>query len=185
MIRQIFEKSKKDKEIIGIRLYKDEDDFWLGFIEDFNDEIIQLRHFDQFGLEDGLVIEQMKGIDSIDYGSSYEKSFQYLINKQYDLKNLSKIADFKNSDNWRHEYLKDFKGNDCIIAIEFNKEYVIYGFVHDLDDTEFTLNGVDNIGEDGGMTIYRIEDITALKLVDRKCILRHDLNKWRKKTSGH
>ena len=177
MIKQILEKSKNDKEIIGVRLNKDEDEFWLGYIEDFNNEIIQLRHFDRFGLEDGLVIQPIKDIDSIDYGSNYEKSYEYLIKKQYDLNNLRKIADFKNVENWRYEYLKEFKEKDIIISFEFNEDHTIYGYIIDLDDLEFTVNAVGLVGEDEGNTVYRIEDITAFKLVDRKCLLKQEFRK--------
>jgi hypothetical protein len=174
MIKEVLEKSKINKEIIGIRLYKDEDDFWLGFIEDFNEEIIQLRHFDRFGLEDGLVIQPIKDIDSIDYGSNYEKSYEYLIRKQYDLSNLRSISNFKSSENWKYEYLKEFKGKDIIISFEISGEHLIYGYISDLDDLEFTVNAIGHIGEDEGYTVYRIEDITAFKLVDRKCLLKQE-----------
>jgi hypothetical protein len=69
MRNKILEISKTDKKIIGIRLYGEDDDFWLGYIEDYNDKIIQLRYFDKLGLEDGLVIEQQDSIDSIDFDS--------------------------------------------------------------------------------------------------------------------
>nr|WP_319997638.1 hypothetical protein [uncultured Draconibacterium sp.] len=90
MRNELLEKSKTDKKIIGIRLYGDEDNFWLGYIEDYNDKIIQLRYFDKLGLEDGLVIEQQDKIDSIDFDSEYEKTYEYLINKRNDLNKIEK-----------------------------------------------------------------------------------------------
>jgi hypothetical protein len=179
MKNEILGISKKEKKIIGIRLYGEEDDFWLGYIEDYNDKIIQLRYFDKLGLEDGLVIEQQDNIDSIDFDSEYEKTYEYLINKRNDLHKIEKIVEFKNTDDWRKKYLTDFKNNGDLISIEFNKELQIYGYICNLSESEFIINGITHLGEDEGKTVYKIDDITAFRLGDKKSKLRQELNKWR------
>lgn len=179
MRNEVFEKSKTDKKIIGIRLYGEGDDFWLGYIEDYNDKIIQLRYFDILGFEDGLVIEQQENIDSIDFDSEYEKTYEFLINKRNDLSKIKRYIDFKNTDNWRTEYLTDFKNNGNIISIEFNKDLQIYGYIYNLSDNELIINGITHLGEDDGKTVYKIDDITAFRLGDKKSKLRQELNKWR------
>ena len=182
MREQIFEKSKNRKKIIGVRLYGDEDDFWLGYIEDFNEEIIQLRIFDSLGIDDGVVIEQQENIDSIDFDSDYEQTYEFLINKNYDLKQMQEMIGFKNSINWRKEYLDESLLRNELISFQFSENQKIYGYVLDLTDKEFIINAISHLGECEGKTIYKIEDIKAIAFSNRKSKLRQELNTWRKAT---
>jgi hypothetical protein len=179
MRKKIFEKSKTSKKIIGIRLYGEEDEFWLGYIEDYNDEIIQLRYFDEFGVEDGIVIQKQESIDSIDYESDYEKTYEYFVNKNYDLNQIREVVSFKNSINWKKEYLEEFKLRDELIS--FKTETIIYGYIADLSDSEFIISAVGRLGEDEGKTVYKIGDIKTFRFASRKGKFRQELNIWKKK----
>ncbi|MEQ8519487.1 MAG: hypothetical protein RLN79_02380 [Cytophagales bacterium] len=181
MRNKILEKSKTNKQLIGIRLYQEENDFWLGYIEDFNEEIIQLRYFDQFGNEDGIVIEQQSNIDSIDFESEYEKTYEYLVNKKNYLVDIVPIVTFKDSENWRYEYLKEVKNRNELISVQFNDEVIIYGYVIELDGDSLILDTVDQLGQTEGKTVYKIEDITAFKIADKHCKQRQELYTWRVK----
>ncbi len=184
MIKEILKKSKDTKEIIGLRLYDGDEDFWCGYVENFNDNIIQLRHFDKHGNEDGIIIEQIEHIESIDFDSEYEKAFNYIAREKNNFDNIEKITDFNDTDDWRFEYLKDSKERQRVISLEFNQDYVIYGQIADLNDSEFILQGIGKLGEDEGKTIYKIDDISAFKIMDTDCKFRMELIKWRIKTSG-
>ena len=182
MRNEIFEVSKTEKKIIGIRKYKDEDDFWLGYIENYNDEIIQLRLFDTLGIEDGVVIEKQENIDSIDFDSDYEKTYEYLVNRNYNLNEIEEIVSFKNSADWKKEYLEEFKERNELISFEIDKgdELIIQGYILDLNNNEFMINAIGHIGEDEGKTIYKIDDMVALRFASRKSKLRAELSKWKK-----
>ncbi len=184
MIKNILNKSKTTKEIIAIRLYDGDEDFWCGYVEDFNDNIIQLRHFNKHGNDDGIIIVQIQHCESIDIESNYEKAFNYITRQKNDFNKIEKVMDFKNSDNWKYEYLKDSKEKQTIISLEFNQDYVIYGIITELNDNEFMLLGIGKLGEIEGKTIYKIDDLTALKIMDLDCKFRMDLYKWNTKTSG-
>lgn len=182
----ILEKSKNEKLIIGIRIYGDEDKIWLGYIEDYNEKIIQLRYFDQFGFEDGLVVESQDNIESIDFESNYEKTYQHLINKRQDISKIDKIIDFKDTEDWRAEYLHDYVMRNEILSLGFNAGTILYGFVCEVAENEFVFNTIGNIGEDEGKTVYKIEDISSFRFADKKSKLLQELYIWRKtnKTCG-
>ena len=180
MRNQLFEMSKTNKKIIGMRLYRDGDDFWLGYIEDYNDEIIQFRLFDSLGNEDGVVIEKQENIESIDFDSDYEKTYECLVNSMNNLDIVEEIVSFKNSADWKKEYLEEFRQRNEIISFKVGAENVIYGYVLDLTDKEFTINGVSNIGKEEGKTIYKIDDIKTLRFASVICKLREKFNNWRK-----
>ncbi len=184
MIKEILKKSKETKEIIGLRLYDGDEDFWCGYVENFNDNIIQLRHFDKYGNDDGIIIEQIEHIESVDFDSEYEKTFNYITRQKNNFDKVESVAGFKDCDNWRFEYLKDSKEKNRIISLEFNQDYVIYGKIIDLNDSEFNLQGIGKLGEIEGNTIYKLDDISALKIMDSDCRFRIELYNWRIKTSG-
>jgi hypothetical protein len=180
MRNQLFEMSKINKKIIGVRMYEDEDNFWLGYIENYNDEIIQLRQFDTFGFDDGIFVEKQENIESIDFNSDYEKTYEYLINSIYNLNEIEEIVSFKNSVNWKKEYLEEFKQRNEVISFQFGKGDTIYGYIENLTDKELIINAIGRLGEDEGKTIYKIDEIKALEFASRKSKLRKELNKWRK-----
>ena len=183
MRKKIFEVSKTEKKIISVRKYGDEDDFWLGYIENYNDEIIQLRLFDSQGIDDGIVIEKQENIDSIDFDSDYEKTYEYLVNKIYNLNEIEEIVSFKNSVDWKKEYLKEFKQRNELISFEIDEGdgLIICGYVLDLYDNEFIINAIGHTGEDEGKTIYKIDDLVSLKFASKRCKLREEFNKWKKR----
>jgi len=186
MRNKIFEVSKTDKKIIAIRKYGNEDDFWLGYIENYNDKIIQLRLFDSQGIDDGVVIEKQENIDSIDFDSNYEKTYEYLINRIYNLNEIKEIISFKNSVDWKKEYLEEFKQRNDLISFQIyeSEGLIIYGYVLDLYDKEFIINAIGRLGEDEGKTIYKIDDIVTLKFASRKSKLRAELNNWWKEKNN-
>lgn len=183
MIKELFKKSKDKKEIIGIRLYDGDEDFWCGYIEDFNENIIQLRHFDCHGNDDGIIIEQIEHFESIDFDSEYEKAFNYIVRQKNDFNKINKITDFNNSDNWRFDYLNESKEKQRIISLEFNQDYVVYGIIVDLNENEFILEGIGKLGEKEGKTIYKVDNISAMKIMDKDCKFRTELYQWKIKTS--
>ena len=183
MRNQLFEISKTNKKIIGVRMYENEDDFWIGYIENYNDEIIQFRQFDSLGIDDGVLVEKQENIESIDFDSDYEKTYEYLIKSIYNLNEIEEIVSFKNSIDWKKEYLAEFKQRNELISFQFGKENRIYGYIKDLTEKELMINAIGRLGEDEGITIYKIDEIKAIEFAGRKSKLRTELNKWRKENT--
>jgi hypothetical protein len=75
----IFEKSKENKELIGIIRYSDEESLWCGYILDFNEHYIKLQHYTKFGKIDGIMFIQIKDIKHIDFDDEYCKLMQVVI----------------------------------------------------------------------------------------------------------
>ncbi|MFN3555633.1 MAG: hypothetical protein ACK4VN_06700 [Bacteroidales bacterium] len=181
MKNKILETSKKQRKILSIRLYGEDDEFWLGYVEDYNPTIIQLRYFDLLGLEDGTVIIQQENIESIEFNSEYEKSYEYIINIRNSLDNIPKIVEFKNGDDWRTQYLSDLKKRKEVISFKTDSDITIYGFVDELNESDFLVNPIGHLGENEGNTIYKIDDISSFWFGSKKSKLRQELSVWRKK----
>ena len=70
-LKKILQESKDDKKIVGIRIYRDDEKFWCGYINDFNENLVLIQHFTEFGQTDGFVLEKIENIESIDSDDNY------------------------------------------------------------------------------------------------------------------
>lgn len=180
-MKEIFRKSKAEKMIIEIRLNNEGDDFWCGYIEDFNKHIIQLRHFDNYGSDDGIIIIEIENIDNIEFDTDYTKTFNYITKLKNDFNNIEEVCEFKDSENWRFNYLKDSQDKKRIISLEFNQDYVIYGIIKELNENEFIIQGIGKHGQNEGNAIYKIENISSMNIMGKDSKFRLELFDWRMK----
>ncbi len=179
MLKDIFEQSKNTKDLICIHLYDSEDDFVCGYVEGYNLTIIQMRNFDRHGYENGVVVEQIENIKRVDFDSEYEKTFNYIIQNKYDLNSIVHLKDFPNDENWRINYISEFIEKKTVVSLELNTDYVVCGIVLDYDNDEFVIKNIDSLGIIEGNSIYKIEDISSIRISDKECRLREYLFAWR------
>jgi hypothetical protein len=168
ILKKILAHSLETKSFIGVRKSNTEGLCWVGYIVDFNDQLIVLQHISPLGLEDGLIVEKIENIDNFETDDNYVKAVRTL----YDLK--KKIAsqeitqiDISINDNWQYEMLQSTFDQGKIISVELrNSDNIDYGYVLDFDYTTLQLSGINNIGEEIGIQTYRLSDISSLS-VDR------------------
>jgi hypothetical protein len=181
LIKEIFQESKEKKKIINIRTYDNEDDsFYCGYILDYNDVVVQIKHFSEYGNDDGISIQKIDNIGNIEFEEDYSAAIQYLIQNNTDL-DKSNIPDFKYdfSDNWRYKILSLFLVQKIIIVIENYKLEKICGFVHKLTENELILKPIGKLGEDEGYSLYKLSDINSIQPDDLECRKRLLLYKWK------
>lgn len=177
----ILEQSKNQKKVIGIWLYSSEDGFWSGIVKDFNDELVTIQHYTKYGKPDGLVIEKIANIESIDFDDDYSKAMNYLIRHGDELDLIEKYDfEISNNDRWQHEILGNLIGNRELIArIQVNGNNHYCGLVEWADEDHLILNSIGKEGQDLGKSIYRIDDITAIRVNDLDNRKRLLLYHWR------
>lgn len=177
----ILQKSKKEQQIIGIRKYGDGDAFWSGYVIDFNEELIQLQHFTKYGKPDGIIIEQLSTIESIDFDDDYSKAMGYIIENHHLLdKQSHQTLKLSDAEDWQLEALQQLEGNkDVLVSVEMNNEHYYTGFLLVVSETDFVMNCVGKMGEDEDKVIYRIEDVTAIRINDMDDRKRKMLYDWR------
>lgn len=181
LLTDILEKSKENKEIIGIWKYNDEDGFWAGYIKDYNEELVTIQHFTKYGKSDGIIIERIENIKSIDFDDDYTKAMQYLVDCSREIdKDESFEIDLNNNEDWQFGILNQIVGIDRVASLEINGLDYFSGFVTKLSNSDIILHCVGKMGEDEGTVIYRIEDITAIRVNDIENRKRLILFKWRK-----
>ena len=179
----ILQKSKNEQQIIGIRKYGDGDAFWSGYVLDFNEELIQLQHFTKYGKPDGIIIEQLSTIESIDFDDDYSKAMKYIIENNSLLdKQSNHTLKLNDSEDWQLETLQQLEGKkDVLVSVEMNNEHYYTGFLLVVSETDFVMNCIGKMGEDEDKVIYRIEDVTAIRINDMDDRKRKILYDWRKK----
>jgi hypothetical protein len=172
MISEILEYSKANKELLGITLYG-ESGFWCGIVEDYNEEVIQLRHYTKYGELDGVAIEKISNIERIDISDDYINAMKIVIEHKEKMKNIeikSRIFDDLNPGNWQYISLKPFENdNNVLTSIQINNDNFYQGFVKGIDEEYLKFEIVGNEGNSEGTSLFKIENINSIKINDLEC----------------
>lgn len=183
VLKKLLKESKDKKKIISIHSYEREG-FWCGYVENFSEELVYIRHFTKFGKEDGLVVENIENIKCFDSDDDYSRAYQYLIENHEKLE-IGNLLDLKmvESENWEYEMLHQLAGMGVAVSIEINSDEIYIGTIAELDEEIIKLYCLGTLGEDEGHSFFKISDITSIyydRMEGRKRLL---LSKWRKNNS--
>lgn len=182
ILKEILQESMDKKKIIGIRIYDNDDFLFTGYILDYNDKTFQIRHFTDYGKDDGTVIERTENISNIEFNEDYYDCLEYLvqINEELDKLNSTNIK-YNLSNNWHFDVLSEFVGKKIIVAVENQKKENILGFITKLTESELIINTIGDLGQDEGLSYYKLQDINSIQPDDLECRKRLALYKWRNK----
>lgn len=184
IFNQILERSKLNKELIGIWKYRDNEKFWCGFVLDYNETLVKIQHFTNYGKLDGQIVAQISAIQNVDFNDDYARAMQVVIDYSQELEKEQKInISLPENENWDYEIIKQLEGNlDILTSIEINNSEYFSGFIMEVSESDFVLHCVGKLGQDEGLVIYKIEDITGFRINDIDNRKRAMLYKWRKAT---
>jgi hypothetical protein len=187
ILNQILERSKENKELIGLWKYKDDESFWCGFVIDFNETLVKIQHFTKYGKPDGIIIAQISEIQNVDFNDDYAKAMQCVIDYSKELEKEDKInLIISEGEDWDFDILKQMEGDfEKITSVEINSSDYFSGFILEVSESDFILNCVGKLGQDEGTVVYRIEDVTGFRINDIDNRKRAMLYKWRKASLQH
>lgn len=182
ILNQLLERSKLNKELLGLWKYNDDEAFWCGYVIDYNETLINIQHFTNYGKPDGKIITQIGNIQSVDFDDEYAKAMQIVIDYS---KEIEKEENFDfvlpQNENWDFEIIKSLEGNFNIVSsIEISNSDYYSGFIVEVSESDFVLRCVGKMGEDEGLVLYKIEDVTGFRINDIDNRKRCLLYKWRK-----
>lgn len=184
IFNEIFEKSKENKELIGITKYSDEDSFWCGYVIEHNETLLKIQHYTKYGKLDGLMIFNVDDIKSLDFNDDYCKSMQVVIDYSNELEKEESInLPLPNTEDWNFQILKHMESNyDEITSVEINNSDYFTGFITTVSETHFIVQCVGKTGENEGTSSFKIEDVTGFQINDIDNRKRALLYKWRTAT---
>ena len=182
IIRGIFDKSKSTKSLIGIWTYTDGDGFWSGYVTDYNDEFVQIHHFTKYGKSDGTIIERIENIESIDFEDDYAKCLKYLIDNTLELDKEDELSQtLPSGESWQFDYLNHHTGKtDRIVRITVKEDITYSGFILKLDKENVVLHLLGKLGEDEGFSMFKLNDISCVRVNDIENRKRLMLHNWKK-----
>ncbi|WP_278035710.1 hypothetical protein [Flavobacterium nitratireducens] len=127
---------------------------------------------------------RIANIKTIDFNDDYTRVMECIIQYSNIIDQPSKFdVNIGYSNYWQYDTLIKLAGNDELVAsLEFNGNEYFTGIVKQMSDEDFILNCIGKNGEDQGTAIFRIEDITEIKVNDLDNRRRLLLYKWRKST---
>ena len=182
MIQDILRQSKEKQQFIGIWIYGDDEGFWSGRVQELTEEFVVIEHFTKYGKPDGVVIEAISNIESIDFDDDYSKSMEYLIANHHLLDEVEEIpVKMESLDTWPFNLLESLIGNkETIVQIQVNRDSFYSGLVEWVEETELLLRMIGEQGQDNGKSLFKLEDISAVRINSRSNRRKLLLYKWRK-----
>jgi len=183
VIKDILEKSQREKSFIGVWVYGDEEGFWSGYVKELTGDFMIFQHFTKYGESDGLIIEKIEHIQSIDFDDDYSKVMTHLIENKGEVEQLEDISiDIHHAHTWQTDILEPLIGSkDRIVQIQVNRDSFYSGFVEWVNEENLVVRLVGNNGEDKGKSIFRTEDINTIRINSKDNRRRMLLYKWRNK----
>jgi hypothetical protein len=181
ILTELLEKSKNTKELLSFTKYGDET-FWFGYIAEYSEEHIAIQHYTKYGKNDGIIIHSLSGFQRIDYHDDYSKAMQSVIDYSEEIHKPNKIVlNLDESENFYSNILRQFiKEKNIVISIQINNDEYSTGYIEEISETDFSMICVGKMGEDLGISILKIEDITSVQIDDIDNRKRNLLYKWRK-----
>lgn len=179
-ISKLLERSKNNKELVGIWQYSDDKGFSAGYVLDFDEDLIYFKHFTKYGKPDGIMTIQTEDVQSIDFNDNYLNALECLIQYSNILDKEDELnIDFSFDEDWNLNLIKQAEEKNIFISVEINSDKFYSGFVKDSSEIDFTLNCIGKMGEDEGLIVFRIEDVTQININDIDDRKRQLLYKWR------
>ena len=182
ILQSTLERSRDNQEIISIWQYNSDKSSLVGYVTEISEEHITIKHYTVYGKCDGLITIRKANIKTIDFNDDYTKVMECVI--QYS-SIFDKPTDFQlnigYSNNWQYDALhKLVTSENQVASFEINGSDYFTGLVTEFSDEDFILNCIGKNGEDHGSAIYRIDDITEIRINDLDNRRRLLLYNWRK-----
>ncbi len=178
----ILQKSKENKEIICIWRYDNDDEFWLGYVIDFNEELLTLQNFTRYGKPNGITVEKIEDIKCIDFDDDYSRVMECIIDYAETLeKDDTFTPDISLTSDWKQIVIKQLYNQGKQVAhFEFEDEEIsFYGYVVAVSNYDFIIQSIGETGLNTGKIIYRMEDVLNIHINDIESRRREMLYKWR------
>jgi len=168
LLIQQLEKSKLNKELLSFSVYNDDEKFWCGYVIDYSEEFVAIQHFTKFGKKDGIIVHPIEHFERIDFRDEYVKAMECVIDYSDQIyKPHETNLVFSLNENFNHSVLKQLTGNkDIIVSFEISNNDYYSGYILEVSEIDFVINCVGKDGEDLGMSLFKIEDITNIHLDD-------------------
>lgn len=183
MIRKQLERAMLEQRILCIYVNGDTDDFWCGYVDEVTDELVRIRHLTKYGKPDGVIIERLENINSIDIDDVYANNMAYLTQNHHLLdEEEESIIQLPIGENWVFESLKQCIGKRTVVVrVILHSDDAFVGWVKELDDEGVMLDLLDQDGQADQQSVFLSEDIQTIRVNDIDARKRLLLYNWRQK----
>lgn len=179
-MQEIFELSKNTEKLLAITLYNDSG-FWCGYVLDYNEDLVLIQHYTKYGKSDGVIVEYVHNIESIEYDDDYCKSLEYLIHNHFELDYEEEVQiKLGIEESWQAEVLKpNVKRKDRLLRLQLSNDTFLSGLLQKIDDETLELHLIGKEGQDDGKILLKINDINSIRINDLEGRKRLLLFNWK------
>lgn len=182
IFNSILQKSKDNKEIISLWQYNVDKGSFVGYVTEISEHYIGFKQFTRFGKEDGIIFLRIESIKNIDFNDDYTRVMECLIEYSNIIDKPSEFnINLNQSEYWQYNaILQLYDAKNQIASFEINGGDFYSGFVTEISDQDFIVNCINKNGEDLGTSLFKLEDVTEIRVNDIDDRRRLLLYKWRK-----
>ncbi|WP_177762145.1 hypothetical protein [Flavobacterium sp. I3-2] len=171
--------AKEQEKLLSFIEYGSDTNFFCGYVLDYTSEMVTIKHITKFGKDDGLIVQPLDAFVRIDFDDDYASLMEYLIKNSDKIYTKSNYKIDFSDENYYTNIFNFFCGNrDVILSFEIDNDF-FSGYLIEFSESDFILHAIGKEGEDLGMSIFRIEDITSIQIDDVDNRRRNLLFKWR------
>lgn len=175
---------KENQAIVNVfNVNESEDVFWCGKILDYTTETMTIKHYTKFGKYDGIIIEKLENIRSIEFDYSYAKAMEIMIENHFLLDAYEEFDLPTSISHSTYDIIDYCFKNMKLPVISFSYYEEIYvGEILEYNTEIVTFKSIDNTGVAYAITHLKIEDIETIRIDDiqtrkRKLIYKHKKKK--------
>ena len=180
-IKDLLDRSINDQLLYAFYEYGD-DGFYCGYVLSYNTDTVQLAHYTKYGERDGSLIIALENIKSISIKDEYLDTLDYLIKRQKQFHQLNESESNRlipTSEGLKNQLELYQNDRSVILNLKISDEGYI-GFVDEVRNSCFIFTEIDNLGHPIVTNLYRISDVSTMRVNDkagRKALFLYNKNK--------
>ncbi|WP_343636113.1 hypothetical protein [Fluviicola sp.] len=178
---RLLERSKLTKELLEFWQYGNTENFWCGYVIDYNETLVSIQHYSKYGMKDGILIWPIDKIQNIDFQNDYIFCLQHIIEQVNDQSGYPIHFNLPNHDEWQFDMLVQLEGDQAFLtSTELNGGSLFTGFIEDVTEEDFVIACIGYTGNSEGKSLYKVNEITGFHLDDMDNQKRFKLYHWKK-----
>lgn len=162
-VKSTLRKAEEENRIVSV--YVDSDDwsqYSVGYIDHVDDTHVCIRALSRHGEPAGYEVRLISEITKIEMDGKYEKKIEKLSNNQGKIFSEVPLKLSTKSRIIRNSLEQSLKGSVVITVWGQDAEDSLVGYVEKLESGSVSLRLIDEFGEDDGVAILQVSEISSL-----------------------
>jgi hypothetical protein len=168
LMRKYLANAQDKGQLITIRTdHENADKCSLGHLLSFNDKTVSIKSYNANGQIDGVFTINTTDLYGIDLDDQYARKLEARIKNQETIYADSPLPSFfSDGDVNLQKLLEKAIESNQLIHVNFYRDIGLYGYIKEMNETEFVIEVYDSYGRPDGISVFLIDDIKNINWDD-------------------